>query len=142
MDKNSVVVGIDGSEDSKEALRWAVEFGRRYESPVVAIAVWDMPVTYGYVMVMTATGAEIKEGARQMLAQTVREAVGDDAGVTQETRQGHPAATLVDASESAQLLVLGTRGHGAVAGMFLGSVSQHCVSHSKCPFVVVPNPKK
>ncbi|MDN6201998.1 MAG: universal stress protein, partial [Micrococcaceae bacterium] len=85
--------------------------------------------------------AEVKENARKMLDETVQETVGGDAGVIQRIEHGPPAEVLVAASGSAQLLVLGTRGHGAFAGMLLGSVSQHCVAHSKCPFVVVPNPE-
>ncbi|MDO5745937.1 MAG: universal stress protein [Micrococcaceae bacterium] len=136
-----VVVGIDGSENSKDALRWAVEFGRRYEAPVEAIAVWEMPATYGYVIIHGATGQELEEAARQMLADTVRDTVGDDAGVTQHVKRGNPSEVLIEASGSAQALVLGTRGHGAFARMVMGSVSQHCAANSKCPFTVVPPTK-
>jgi nucleotide-binding universal stress UspA family protein len=52
--------------------------------------------------------------------------------------QGHPAQVLLDAARGADLLVVGSRGHGTLAGMLLGSVSQHCVQHSPCPVVVVP----
>lgn len=135
-----VVVGVDGSENSKEALRWAVEFGRRYDSAVEAIAIWNL-TAYGYRAAYMEPGEEVAERTRQMLAETVGEAVGEDAGVTEKVLRGIPAETLVEVSESAQVLVLGTRGHGAFAGMLLGSVSQHCVAHSKCPFVVIPNQK-
>ncbi len=138
MATNPVIVGVDGTENSREALRWAVEYGRRYESPVEAIAVWETPVVYGYTAIGVETSEEIEERTRLMLAETVQEAVGDDAGVIQNIRRGDPAASLIDASESGQLLVLGTRGRGAFAGMLLGSVSQHCVAHARCPFVVVP----
>lgn len=136
-----VVVGVDGSENSKEALKWAVEFGRRYDTVVEATAVWQIPVAYGYRAAYLEPGEEVAERTRQILAETVRETVGEEAGVVENVLRGIPAETLVELSESAQLLVLGTRGHGAFSGMLLGSVSQHCVTHSKCPFVVIPGQK-
>jgi nucleotide-binding universal stress UspA family protein len=63
--------------------------------------------------------------------------LGASAPVTRRLEQGHPAIALVAASERAQLLVVGSRGHGAFAGMLLGSVSQHCVQHAHCPVVVI-----
>jgi nucleotide-binding universal stress UspA family protein len=51
--------------------------------------------------------------------------------------EGHPATRLIEASAGADLLVVGSRGHGAFAGMLLGSVSEHCVAHASCPVVVV-----
>ena len=137
-----VVVGVDGSDDSKAALKWAVEYGQRYEAPVEALAVWDIPTSYGYLAAYAESGEKIEERTRELLEETVRDAVGADSAVVQKTERGHPSSTLVEASKSAQLLVLGTRGHGAFAGMLLGSVSQHCVAHSKCPFVVVPSAKE
>jgi nucleotide-binding universal stress UspA family protein len=60
-------------------------------------------------------------------------------GVAIESRvtEGHPAAVLVDASRGADLVVVGSRGHGEFAGMLLGSVSEHCVSNAHCPVVVL-----
>jgi nucleotide-binding universal stress UspA family protein len=51
--------------------------------------------------------------------------------------EGHAAAVLVERSEGADLLVVGTRGHGRFTGMLLGSVSEHCVIHARCPVLVV-----
>ncbi|MGP9617018.1 universal stress protein [Arthrobacter sp. AOP36-A1-22] len=137
-----VVVGVDGSDDSKAALKWAVEYGQRYEAPVEALAVWDIPTSYGYLAAYAESGEKIEARARELLEETVAEAVGADSNVIRRTERGHPSSTLVEASKDAQLLVLGTRGHGAFAGMLLGSVSQHCVAHSKSPFVVVPSEKE
>lgn len=139
MEAKPVVVGVDGSADSKAALKWAVEYGRRFEAPVHAVAVWDIPLALGYAATYTETGAEIEARTHGLLEEAVNDAVGKDAGVVLRLERGHPAAALATASETAQLLVLGTRGHGAFAGMLLGSVSQHCVTHSQCPFVVVPH---
>lgn len=137
-----VVVGVDGSEDSRAALQWAVDYGKHYDVPVEAMAVWDIPTTYGYMAAYTESGESIQKRTRELLEETVVESVGADSDVIRRVERGHPASTLVDASKSAQLLVLGTRGHGAFAGMLLGSVSQHCAAHAKCPFVVVPSGKR
>jgi nucleotide-binding universal stress UspA family protein len=61
-----------------------------------------------------------------------------DVQVVTRVVQGNPAQVLLDAAAGAQMLVLGSRGHGTLAGMLLGSVSQHCVQHAPCPVVVVP----
>jgi len=77
--------------------------------------------------------------ARQVvegIVQTVRHE-HPDLTVHTEVIEGHPAPTLIDASQGAELLVVGSRGHGAFVGMLLGSVSEHCVSHAQCPVGVV-----
>ncbi|MGP5318250.1 universal stress protein [Arthrobacter rhombi] len=136
-----VVVGIDGSNDSKAALQWAVEYGKRFDLPVYAVAVWELPLAFGNMATYPETGAQVEERTSKVLNEAVQEAVGPGSGVLQRTERGHPAKTLVEISESAELLVLGTRGRGAFRGMLLGSVSQHCASHSKCPFVVIRHPE-
>jgi nucleotide-binding universal stress UspA family protein len=63
---------------------------------------------------------------------------GEPADILTRTVMGHPAQVLADAAVGAQLLVVGSRGHGTFAGMLPGSASQHCVQHASCPVVVVP----
>ncbi|MGE5291559.1 MAG: universal stress protein [Micromonosporaceae bacterium] len=83
-------------------------------------------------------GQVVEKRAQEILEDTVRDVLGDGAPVTRRLAHGHPAVVaLVAASEHAQLLVVGSRGHGAFAGMLLGSVSQHCVQHAPCPVVVI-----
>lgn len=136
MSINPVVVGVDGSADSKRALQWAVEYARRFEAPVHAVTVWEKPIPYAARVVFT----EDDEGrSRAMLDETVREVLGEHSGVVQQVRQDHPARALVGASESAQLLVVGSRGHGSFVGILLGSTSQYCVQHARCPVVVMPS---
>lgn len=132
-----VVVGIDGSNDSKAALVWALEYGKRFGLSVQALAVWGLPLAFGNMATYPETGAQVEERTAKVLGEVVLDAVGADSGVVLRTERGNPSATLVEASESAQLLVLGTRGRGAFRGMLLGSVSQHCTSHAKCPLVVI-----
>jgi nucleotide-binding universal stress UspA family protein len=79
-----------------------------------------------------------EETARTLLARAIAQADEDGPiAVEQVVDQGSPAAVLIDRSHDADLLVVGTRGHGGFAGMLLGSVSAHCVHHAHCPVVVV-----
>lgn len=135
MNVGPVVVGVDGSEESRNALRWAVEFGQMSGAPVEAVMAWRIPPSYGWGV--SYDDVDLEKQAREALESTVRDVLGDNATVNRRLEPGHPAPALVSASEHAQLLVIGSRGHGAFAGMLLGSVSQHCVQHAHCPVVVV-----
>lgn len=139
MGTKPVVVGVDGSPDSIRALKWAADYAQRLEAPLEAVATWQAPVVYGdmYVSAQDYEGAE--EQARAGLAESVREALGEDAQITQTVEQGHPSYALVEASKDAQLLVVGSRGFGSFKGTLLGSVSQYCVTHARCPVMVVPH---
>lgn len=138
MSVQPVVVGVDGSPDSANALRWAAEYGRRFEAPVHAVTLWEIPQASGYpAMFGESEIAELESQARSMLDETIARTLGEDSQVSAQVRQGHPARALIAASESAQLLVVGSRGHGAFVGMLIGSVSQHCVQHAHCPVVVM-----
>ncbi|MGE5292096.1 MAG: universal stress protein [Micromonosporaceae bacterium] len=130
-----VVVGVDGSEESRLALRWAFEYGQMKGAPVEVVSAWRIPPSYGWGV--SYDDVNLEKRAQETLEDTVRDVLGDSAPVTRRLEQGHPAIALVAASERAQLLVVGSRGHGAFAGMLLGSVSQHCVQHAHCPVVVI-----
>jgi nucleotide-binding universal stress UspA family protein len=79
--------------------------------------------------------------ATKVAADAVSLALGDTSQATVETEtrviEGHPAPTLVETSQGADLLVVGSSGHGAFVGMLLGSVSAHCARHASCPVVIV-----
>lgn len=138
MDVEPVVVGVDGSPDSKRALRWAVEYGRRFEVPVHALSTWDIPQVYGYPVTFREDEYNSFEvNAHTLLDETIEDVAGEESQVVKRVERGHPAIALVAASKSAQLLVVGSRGHGAFVGMLMGSVSQHCVQHAQCPVVVM-----
>jgi nucleotide-binding universal stress UspA family protein len=109
-DQHRIVVGVDGSESSKHALRWAVPDDVDYE---------DL--------------------ARRGLIQTIEEVFGQDRPPRVETRvvPRHPAQALVELSVGAELLVVGCRGYGGVADALLGSVSTYCVHHAHCPVTVI-----
>jgi nucleotide-binding universal stress UspA family protein len=131
-----IVVGVDGSPQSERALRWADQQARLTGSELHAVIAWHLPTSYGYAAVYD--DADWAGDARETLDRTIKEALGEDDGVYRHVREGHPAAVLVEAAKAADLLVVGSRGHGGFAGLLLGSVSQHVVAHAACPVVVVP----
>lgn len=131
------VVGIDGSESSKDALRWAARQAELTGTELVAITAWHLPEMYGYV------SRDYDVDAANMLDRVLKEVLDPPPAVrvTPRVVEGRTASVLIEASNDADLLVLGTRGHGGFEGMLLGSVSQHCVHHSACPVVIVPRRK-
>ncbi|SDS71029.1 universal stress protein [Actinoplanes derwentensis] len=139
-----IVVGVDSSAGSVEALRWALAYARLTGGSVEAVAAWQVPPMYVYAAGWTPTGiddAGIIRYTEKTLAETVAQAQDQqDSPVPVTTRvvQGPAVQVLVEAGKGAELMVLGSRGHGAFAGMLLGSVSQHCVQHATCPTVVIP----
>ena len=134
MSAGRVIVGVDGSESSKEALRWAAEYAGAVGAPLEALTVWDMPITFGWVASLEEDDPE--QGALDALDALVRDVLGEDAQVTTKVERGHAAFVLVTASKRAGLLVVGSRGRGGFTGMLIGSVSQYCVQHATCPVVV------
>jgi nucleotide-binding universal stress UspA family protein len=137
-----IVVGVDGSDGSKSALRWAMTQAALTGATLEAVASWQDPATSGYAYGwVAADGQDWATLTEKSLAETVTEvsdSVEHPVTVTTRVVMGHPAQILTDAGIGAQLLVVGTRGHGTFAGLLLGSVSQHCVQHAACPVVVVP----
>ena len=130
-----VIVGVDGSDVSKKALRWAADYAQMSRAPLHALIAWDIPTSYG--MPAIYDDVDLESEARTTLAQTVTDALGNSTSVTLRAERGHPAAVLVAASSDARLLVLGSHGHGGFAASLLGSVSQQCIHHAHCPVVVV-----
>ncbi|BDM69372.1 universal stress protein [Streptomyces nigrescens] len=137
-----IVVGVDGSESSKEALRWAVRQADLTDSHVNAVIAWEYPPLYGSIGWLDAPqelAGNIKMWADQALDGAIREVVkaGDMSRVKATVAYGTPAAVLLEAAGDASLLVVGSRGRGGFSGALLGSVSQHCSQHAPCPVVVV-----
>jgi nucleotide-binding universal stress UspA family protein len=132
-----VVVGVDGSKDSVEALRWAARHARLAGAEVHAVIAWDVPITI--FVVPTYTDDDYAKDAQSVLDGAVLEALGPDPDVTVVTRviQKRPARALVDEAAKADLLVIGSHGRGELPGMHLGSVASYCVHHAPCPVVVV-----
>ncbi|MDP9887931.1 universal stress protein [Pseudarthrobacter enclensis] len=136
-----IVVGVDGSEASVEALRQAQRLATPLGAKVQAVACWEYPQMYsGYVM-MGIEGFE--EGARKVLEEAVAQAFGAEtpANVTSTLIRSHPREALIDASREADMIVVGRRGHGGFGGLLLGSVSSAIVAHAHCPVLVVHTPE-
>ncbi|WP_243901360.1 universal stress protein [Glycomyces niveus] len=134
-----IVVGVDGSGPSIKALEWAIEQARRTGAKVEAVQAWEVPTMYGSGMMVLPGGEEFDKSARESLEAAVDNALGAqrDVEVEHHTIGGHPAKSLIDMAEGADLLVVGSRGHGGFVGTLIGSVSHYCVSHASCPVVVV-----
>ena len=146
IDAMAIIVGVDGSAESLEALRWALEEARVRSTTVRAVHVWQYPATMVIgdpflggpeVDPLLIEPSELPHLAKAHLAEIVRDAALDPDAVEQQAVQGHPAESLLEASKDAELLVVGSRGHGGFAGLLLGSVSQACAQHARCPVVIV-----
>jgi nucleotide-binding universal stress UspA family protein len=137
-----IVVGVDGSDASKDALRWAADYTALVAGQLRAMSAWEWPVTLGVALPLPEDYSPLDD-ANENLAQTVREVLGSSpaVAVTTEIVEGPPAAALVAASQTAALLVVGSRGHGGFTGLLLGSTSENCVRHAACPVVVVRHQK-
>jgi len=139
-----IVVCVDGSAPSKAALTWAARQARLTGATVEAVIAWQYPATYGYTM---PTAPEInynyEEIAAKVIADTIAEFRGQDNHVEIISRvvEGNAAQALLDASAGAELLVVGSRGHGGFFEALLGSVGQHCFHHATCPVVIIRGPE-
>ena len=136
-----VVVGVDGSAESIEALRWAARYATASGARVRALLAWHYPGAVGGPPIEKAPEAVHEQTDAQMhatLDTAIAKAYEGLAGEAEKgTAYGHPAQVLIEASKEADLLVVGRHGHGAFTGMLLGSVSIHCVTGAHCPVVVI-----
>ena len=132
-----IVVGVDGFESSKAALRWAIHQAKLTGAVVEAVTAWQIPVGTG--LVPATDMPDYQDDARMVLIEAITEMCMIDAEVQVRPRvvEGRAAQVLLDAAEGAELLVLGSRGHGGLAEALLGSVGQYCVHHAPCPVVIM-----
>lgn len=133
-----IVVGVDGSAPSLRALRWALGQAAVTGAVVEAVHAWEVPPSFGMPPAVLP-GEDLAAAAEQELATAINRASSEKGQVPVERRvvRGHPAAVLLAQAENADLLVVGSHGHGGFVGALIGSVSQHCVQHATCPVVVV-----
>jgi nucleotide-binding universal stress UspA family protein len=134
-----IVVGIDGSPCSVAALEWAVRQAELTGSTLEALITWEWPTTYGVAFTALPSGYDPQVDAQTVLDGILGPVRDAHRGVRIESVvvEGHPSLALVKASRGADLLVVGSRGHGEFGGMLLGSVSQHCVTNAHCPVLVL-----
>lgn len=138
-DAGVIVVGIDGSDTSLEALRWAIAEARRRGDRVEVLHCWHIPY-YGDVSgMMPVPGNVMEEASQAILADALAAVAADADGVAISGRavQGAAAHTLIEASATADLVVVGRRGHGGFVGLLMGSVATQVAGHAACPVVVV-----
>jgi nucleotide-binding universal stress UspA family protein len=131
-----IVVGVDGSPASIRALKWALDQAVLNGAAVEVINAWQYPQVPGGLA--SAMGVDFSATAEQILQNAVESVGAPTDSVTMRTVLGHPVQVLVDASGDADLLVVGSRGHGGFAGMLLGSVSGQVSTYAQCPTVIVP----
>jgi nucleotide-binding universal stress UspA family protein len=139
----TIVVGVDGSDGSLAALRFALEEAGLRGAQIKAVGVWHIPaIDYeaGW------TGAPIDVEAFSSLAEAAvakglakLDAAGAGVAVSSVVREGQAADVLCAEAAGADLLVVGSRGLGGFRSLLLGSVSQQCAAHAPCPVVIVPH---
>jgi nucleotide-binding universal stress UspA family protein len=141
-DAPRIVVGVDGSAASRAAFRWALRQAELTGATVQAVTAWQYPVAtggYAWTPVALLDSTDLQEAAEKTLADEISEVVGarTDIKVQPLVTEGNPAQVLLEAAAGADLLVVGSRGHGGFASALLGSVSQHCVHHADCPVLII-----
>lgn len=135
--KARVVVGIDGSAQSEQALRWAADFASKSGAWLDVVTAWDYPIAYGWSML--PDGWNPGDDMAKAQSEAIDSAFGPDRPGNLRTfvREGNPAHVLLFEGRDAELLVVGSRGHGGFAGLLLGSVSAAVAEHATCPVLVV-----
>lgn len=138
-----IVVGVDGSSASRDALRWALEEARLWHGAIEAVHAWSYPVmTYapGIVPPPTFAREDLEAEARHVLNTTIDTVMGDatpDLPVDRVVVEGSAAKQLIERARHADMLVVGHRGHGGFTGLLLGSVAEQCAVHASCPSVII-----
>jgi nucleotide-binding universal stress UspA family protein len=141
-----IVVGVDGSKGSTEALHFAIDEARLRGAILRAVMAWctDTMEYSGAGRFGPGGDPNVDKKSAQTELDHILDAVSARAsGVRVEglLSLGQPARVLIDEAQNAELLIVGSRGHGGFAGLLLGSVSHQCALHASCPVVIVHDPK-
>jgi len=135
-----IIVGVDGSEQSIKAMRWAIEHAALLGARVRIVGAWDVPVTI-YVTPGHDEGDYYRDAALAFDAAIEKGLEGLDVEgvlVEKELIEGRPSKALHDAARGALSLVIGSHGLGSTfPGMHLGSTASYCVNHAPCPVVLI-----
>jgi nucleotide-binding universal stress UspA family protein len=129
-----VVVGIDGSDDSTVAMKWAEDYARDTGSTLRVVIAWEWPISYGYLALPPDYSPDTD--AKATIEKAVAEVSLPPERVETIVVEGSAGRELVRLGGDADLLVVGTHGHGAIGSVLLGSVSSYCVHHATVPVVV------
>ena len=132
-----IVVGIDGSPPSLDAMFWAARQAELTQASLDIVMAWEWPTSYGWT-IPVPDAFDPEEDVRRALESNVEllRPKHRDLQVNARVQHGHPAPILVAASKGADLLVVGSRGHGEFVGMLIGSVSEYCATNAHCPVLV------
>jgi nucleotide-binding universal stress UspA family protein len=133
-----IVVGVDGSPVAAAALAFALEEARLRQATVDAVTAWHEPYTAASLAPIAPDPKVFTEAATRLLDEALASVDAGGVEVRRLVERGGPAEVLLRVAEGADLLVVGSRGHGGFTGLLLGSVSQQVVHHATCPVVVVP----
>lgn len=140
-DSGRIVVGVDGSAASLEAMRTAAHLAEKLECSLVGVTVWEFPQSYpGYIIEGWSPEADAHSIAEDAQLQIFGSAAPSWYSVV--IRNGSPSRQLIAESEGARMLVVGSRGRGGFTGLLLGSVSRACVEHGDCPVLVIHGPDR
>jgi nucleotide-binding universal stress UspA family protein len=148
--RSRIVVGIDGSDESRSALKWALAEARLRDASVLAIHAYMIPpllmapepVPAGPPTIPDADLAErLEKGAHALVDEELAKVDDDEVTVEGRVVSGAAADALLQGARDADMIVVGTRGRGGFSGLLLGSVSQQLPPHAPCPVVVVPRGK-
>jgi nucleotide-binding universal stress UspA family protein len=134
-----IVVGVDGSPSSIQALKWALGQAILTGGTIDAVCAWHYPGSYGFTV---PDNADYRALAEETVSKAITEARNADQAydavpVRPVVVKARPARALLEQARGAPLLVVGFRGHGGFSEALLGSVSQHVVHHAPCPVVIV-----
>ncbi|HUO47753.1 MAG TPA: universal stress protein [Acidimicrobiales bacterium] len=133
-----VVVGVDSSDSSKRALRWAARHAELIGAPLEVVHCWHLADEHAWIQPLPPP-ADPTGIAQQAIDDMVHEAVRPDQVVSVKTLvvEGHAAKTLVEMVDANTILVVGDRGFGGIDGLLIGSTSRQCTAHAPCTVVVV-----
>jgi nucleotide-binding universal stress UspA family protein len=130
-----VVVGVDGSDPSKLALRWGARMAAAESARLDVVMAWQLPaLAYGSI----GPFVDMQESMEASLAEIVDDVFGElrPDGLQLSVLQGGGAPVLLEACKDALMVVVGSRGRGGFAGLLLGSVSATVAEHAPCPVLV------
>jgi nucleotide-binding universal stress UspA family protein len=134
-----IVVGIDGSDQSKQALRWGADLARMLDARLDAVIAWHFPTYYGYGWSVIPFEIDPAAIADKVIVGVISEVLGTAAPEDMRVvvAESNPAQLLIKESDGALMVVLGSRGHGGFGGLLLGSVSMAVAEHAACPVMVM-----
>jgi len=137
-ERRFIVVGVDGSKSSSQALAWAAEEARLRGASLMVVRAWNVPAFVYGPFSAPPPADDFRKNALARLDEQVEEVLGKSPAVpvVREVREGPAAEVILEASEGAEMVVVGSRGLGGFSGLLLGSVSAQVAHHARCPVTI------